>query len=108
MISLIIINKSTIRVGLLVLLEASHFKSKVGHFRKLVKIYCFYCIYTRIPVAMLPNSSPPLALRGGSAYGRMSDAAGLLTKKMKINWSDQIQNFKTCRNYIEILIFQIL
>ena len=25
-------------------------------------------IYTRIPVATLPDSSPPLALRGGSAY----------------------------------------
>ena len=29
---------------------------------------------------MLPDSSPPLALRGGSA--RMSDAAVLLTKKI--------------------------
>ena len=28
-----------------------------------------FIIDTRIPVATLPDSSPPLALRGGSAYG---------------------------------------
>ena len=32
-------------------------------------IYIYLYIYTRIPVATLPDSSPPLALRGGSAYG---------------------------------------
>ena len=34
-----------------------------------IYIYMYIYIYTRIPVATLPDSSPPLALRGGSAYG---------------------------------------
>ena len=32
-------------------------------------MYIYIYIYTGIPVATLPDSSPPLALRGGSAYG---------------------------------------
>ena len=45
--------------------------------------------------------------RAGRRTARMSDAAFLLTKKLnKIAWSDSI--FKTCKNYIELLIYKIL
>ena len=33
----------------------------------IIDIYIYK--YTTIPLATLPDSSPPLALRGGSAYG---------------------------------------
>ena len=32
-------------------------------------IYIYIYIYLRIPVVTIPDSSPPLALWGGSAYG---------------------------------------
>ena len=37
--------------------------------RRAMPLVIYICIYTRIPVAMLPDSSPPLVLRGGSVYG---------------------------------------
>ena len=72
-----------------------------------IYIYIYIYTYTRIPVATLPDSSPPLTLRGGSAYG-LYEWCRCSSHKKKIIWSDQIENFKTCMIYIEILIYKIL
>ena len=70
-------------------------------------IYIYFYIYTKIPVATLPDSSPSLALRGGSAYGPYEWCRCSSHKKI-LKWSDQIQNFKTCKTYIELLNYQVL
>ena len=50
-------------------------------------IYIYICIYTRIPVATLPDSSPPQALRGGSEYG-LYDTKNLISHLLSLNHQD--------------------
>ena len=55
---------------------------------KNIHVYIDYeekCTHTRKPVAMLPDSCPPLALRGGSAYSPNNDAANIHDVALLLN-----------------------
>ena len=56
---------------------------KLSPQRTSILVYIY--IYTIIPVATLPDSSPPLRCGGGRRTACMSDAAVLLTKKNNQN-----------------------